>query len=340
MILDRDPEFRATITYYFIQELGHPPNDEQMAAYLLACRNGMTGPQIQQILHAEPEAVAYRARPKPLPLPSFTVSDREFISPGGQRLSLCGTDGFMDLRKFIDGGAAAVDAEFAESRELNFIVRRVFCMGAASQNQVMDLWPQRVADYLPTLRAYVQYANIKGIIPLLTVRVDAQVVMPNEDEQNALWDQFPGTLAGLRYLLSAGNEHQKNGFDPDRVHALPAGVIWSRGSGLSDQKTAPHGAPAAEFHQRRDNPKSILDAVASWANMRFEVPGYEHALLWMDEPKKFDDSTTVDEAFQFGRLYATFWALAVFHNFFGQRGLPMDTATRDRATAFERGMRL
>ncbi len=331
LITDRDPEFLATITTMYSEELGRAPDPSGLAAWLDQCRQGMTGEQLRTALHDSPEGVAYRARPPAPTVPPLLVRGPDFVDPTGARLSLSGCDGFLDYRLWLDGGPDALDPFMRESREIGFVVRRVFLQGAKSQNQVMDLWPSREPQWASQLRPFVAYENAHGIIPLLTLCVDNQVVGSN---LQALWRLLHEQLVGLSYLASWGNELNKNGANPDECPTPPPGVIWSRGSRTQDEFYAPNGATATEFHPVRGIERTQMDAVASVFYMR----AHDCGMLWMDEGYPFDAHDDPAFAWALGRDYGTRWALAVFHNRQGQRGHLLLPGTRACAEAWVRGM--
>lgn len=272
--------------------------------------------------------------PQPDPLPLRLSSDgRDFVDASGRRLSLPGCDGFLDYRIWLDQGPDGLDPFLREATEIGFRVRRVFLQGDASQNNVLTLWPEREPRWRSQLRPFVSYQNAHGLIPLLTLCVDNQVVGSNLP---ALWTVMHEELAGLQYLASWGNELNKNGGDPAQCPVPPPGVFWSRGSLTQDKFAPPNGATAAEFHPVRHFDRTLMDAVASAVFMRQNGCN----MLWMDEGIPFDDGSDPFEAWQFGRVYSTLWAVAIFHNRQGQRGQLLKPGTRTCAEAWVRGMRI
>lgn len=338
MIIGRDAEFTATINWFFQQELGHPPSVDQLHAFLDACRHGLTGEQIQDILHKEPEAVAYRTQPTPPSAPHLEIRGQDFVTATGERQVFNGVDAFCAFRQFLDG----VDLEpwFVESRDLAFNLWRVFLMGSVKQNGVLGLGPAD-GGYWDRLRPFADLLNAKGIVLLATVFVDAQDVMRGVQDKNDHWMRVAGALRGSATLLSGGNEYHKNGFDPGEL--TDPGMLWSRGSDLGDAAPyRPYGS-FAEFHPRRDLPAALMDTVAS--------PVFIHGVnnltspLIIDEPPKFGTNGSGPvyadpfTAYRFARHYATECGAAVFHNYFSQRGQLMDAPTRACAAAWSKGMR-
>lgn len=338
MISGRDAEFTATITFFFQQELGHPPSADQLHAFLDACRHGLTGAQIQDILHKEPEAVAYRTQPTPPSAPHLEIRGQDFVTATGERQVFNGVDAFCAFRQFLDG----VDLEpwFVESRDLGFTLWRVFLMGSKAQNNVLQLSPN-VDYHAGQLRPFADLLNAHGIVLLATVFVDAQDIMPSARDRVTHWQRVADVLRGSATLLSGGNEYHKNGFDP--VELSDPGMLWSRGSDLGDAAPyRPYGS-FAEFHPRRDLPAALMDTVAS--------PVFIHGVnnltspLIIDEPPKFGTNGSGPAyadpflAYRFARHYATECGGAVFHNYFSQRGQLMDAPTRACAAAWSKGMR-
>jgi len=226
---------------------------------------------------------------------------------------------------------------FAESRDFAFNLWRVFLQGSVTQNGVLELRPQSVPDYYARLQAFAHIINSQGIALLATVFVDNQDVGQDYGHFARVCEALRGTAT----LISGGNEWHKNGFDPGRLG--DPGMLWSRGSDLGDAAPFRPYASFAEFHPRRDFPKSLDDSVASATFIR--ASGLTGPLL-IDEPAKFGTNGSAPiyadpfTAYRFARHYSTECGGAVFHNWFGQRGLLMDGPTRECAAAWSRGMRL
>ena len=275
----------------------------------------------------------------------FKVVGPNFLDPAtNQRIAYCLCDCFPAYRFWLDGRRAELEALAAESLALGFQGWRIFGMGAISQNFVMDLWPQNEPAFYSEQRPFAQWMASKGLIGLWTVNVDAQVVMPDHGRRIANFQQTVENFRNGNQLISYGNEHNKNGFDPNEAPDPGPGIVWSRGSGLSDQATPANGATAAEFHQRRDIPKTFDDSVASSTFLQY-AQGY--GMLWMDEPLGAAETPTPGKrtsdpfvCWQLARDYATFWALGCFHSDAGQRGQLLGPTQRACADAWVRGMEL
>lgn len=281
--------------------------------------------------------------PAAVSLTPITARATDLVDASGARIVLKGTDQFLALRQFKDGGPQALQGAIQESQALGFDTWRVFGMGSKAQNQVMDLRPSE-AGYYEALRPFSDFVNAQGIRLLFTVFVDAQDVMPDAARRAEHWRRVDAEI-GPNHLLSYGNERDKNGTRDDNPVALSR--LWSRGSWTQDPnpyQPLPKGASFAEFHPRRDLYRALLDSVASpvtiWSEFGVNVP------LLIDEPSKFGTNGSGSEyadpklAWKFARHYATECAGAVFHNYFGQRGLLMDGPTSVVAEAWQRGMKI
>jgi hypothetical protein len=339
-IQGRDQEFIATISILYHEELGREPDSDGLAAWLDQCRNGMTGDQLRQALHDSPEGVAYRTRPVVPPVPYLEVRGDEFVDAQGQRISLRGCDGFLDYRFWLDAREDKVEPIMQESIDLGFNCRRIFLAGDAIENQVFTIHPKTEENFYSQLSAFVAFENAHGIIPLLTVNVDMQRVMPDAGDRLRHWQTVNAWLRGkgLVYLMSGGNQWSKNGFNPwTDVDDPGPGVIWSRGSDVDDTKVAPRGATASELHSTRVSwDRSIMDAAASPINMRANGG----AMVWMTEGIPIDQNSDPFILWQLGRIYATCWALAIAHDRQGQRGLLRTGRIRESCAAFADGMRI
>ncbi len=262
---------------------------------------------------------------------------RYFVNAHGQRTMLVGQDAFMDFRLFLDGGEAALLPLFAEGQALGFNFRRVFFMGAKSQNTIMDLHPHE-AGYYDAVRPSVDLANAHGFIVLATIGVDNQVIGMGYDH----WSQMADRLRGSATIYSGGNEASKNGFDRAKVPD-PQMPWWSRGSGQGNELPAVP-ATTMEFHPIRQMPTALRDTVASPTEI-YDVQHFPEVPLIIDEPPRFGtDGSGVeyldpDLAWRFARHYATECAAAVFHARAGQTGVLMDAVTRACAEAWVLGMR-
>jgi hypothetical protein len=334
-ITGRDDEFRGTITAIYQQELGRDPEPSGMVAWLNACRDGITGDQMRQMIHASPEAVAYRDRPQPPPtpsLPDLSVSGIDFVA-NGERVVLKGTDQFLALRMMLDG--QDLTPLIQESQELGFDMWRVFATGSRAQNGSLELKPTE-PNYYDALGLLAVNLWDKGIRLLLCAHVDNQDVKAPADH----WLRCADELRPYGGLLSGGNEWSKNGFDPAAL-AVPAGILWSRGSDVEDRLPVAGVGSFMEFHPRRLWPTIMLDSVASVVEI------YKHrplVPLVIDEPARMgtDGSGPMyadpRNCWRFARHYATEAAGAVFHSRAGQRGQVMDATTRACAEAWQRGM--
>lgn len=337
-ILDRDDEFRDTVTILFKRNFGHNPDADQLLAGVIACRNGITGEELDALYASYPEAIAYHTKPV---LPTLHIVGHNFVDEQGKRYLLKGTDQFCAYHQFRDGGEEALKPLIDESNRLEFNMWRVFLMGDKSRNNILDLRPDE--GFYSKLKPFADYLNKNGIILLATVFVDAQGIIPDVIGQKGHWRQVASELYGSVTLLSGGNEWKKNGFDPGDL--TDPQMFWSRGSDLGDESPYRPYADFAEFHPRRDLPKAEDDTVAS-PNFIYYNEGLQGPLI-IDEPIGFAEenvpgrrSNDPELAWRFGRLLSTKCAGAVFHNDCGMRGQLMTPRIEECAIAWQRGMRV
>jgi len=326
-ITGRDDEFRATITILYQQELGRDPDPDGMASWLNHARYGMTGDGIRAALHDSPEGVAYRARPPAPPAPPppsvkyLHTIGRHFYDQHNDRVVIAGLDQFRAYDRYLLGDGLLTLIQ--ESRDLGAWSWRVFLMA----DSFMQLGPLRPGFY-DNLRPFVQYLNDAGIVPLLVLLADAQIVLPKTMDQRSHAEAVYDAVKGTSCLLSVANEYGKNGVDvsaftrPPWSTAVPVqmseGLVWSRGSNLSDQPPPQPYGTFAEFHPRRDMPAMLYDTVAS--------PGYLYSNgltvpLVCDEPIGFGmkpgRSNDPDLARRLASLYAIEWDGLYFHSDYG-----------------------
>jgi hypothetical protein len=277
--------------------------------------------------------------PLPPPVPHLEVRGNDFVDRNGRRTVLCGCDGFDDYRFWLDAREDKVGPFLEESQKIKAVVRRVFLMGDAIENNVFTIHPLEEPNFHEQLVPFVAFENAHGCIPLLTVNADAQRAMPDAHDRLRHWQRIAATLrqSGLAYLLSAGNEHDKNGYDPNADVDDPGpGVIWSRGSSLEDKQTPPRGAVASELHATRISfDRTLEDAVASPHNMR-AVSG--SGMCWMTEGIPVTQTTDPFLLWKYGRALSVEWALGILHDRQGQRGQLRTGAILESAIAFGEGM--
>lgn len=268
---------------------------------------------------------------------SGLATEGRYITVQGKRAPFVGVDAFLDFRMFLDG--RDLTAFFTEAVNLGFNGRRVWFMGAQSQNTVMQLDPREPAFY-GRVRAYVSAANAAGLIIFGDIYVDNQVIGMGYDHSARMADLVRGT----DFIFSGGNEASKNGFERVKV-PNPRMPLWTAGSeqqnGLPEVST---GASVMTFHGVRQWPTSIRDAVASPTEI-YDVKGFPNIPLIFDEMVKMgpDGSDRCDDpevCFRFGRHWGAEAAGAVFHNFRAQRGQLLTDADKRCADGFVRGMRL
>src|SRR5262245_15611216 len=138
-----------------------------------------------------------RAKP---PMPQLVIRGRDFIDmTTNERIVLNGCDQFCALRMFIEN--KPLDDLLDESVTLGFNVWRVFGQGSKQQNQIMDLQPASLPNYLTAVRDFATLLNKHGIIPLFTIFVDNQDVKSPVN----LFTDVAKALSATTALVSGGN---------------------------------------------------------------------------------------------------------------------------------------
>src|SRR5215831_11019198 len=286
--VDRLIEFLAgpgygTIRTISIEEIGRdcyvspsPTGDDSCGAQtLLMALQGKTGEEIRAYLHDSEEAAAWRSRPPEPPTPEPGPTPPDIVGPvpgppgapcrplhgdgvtirneANQRISLCGYDQFTAIRRILDG--ADIQPFIDESLSRGFNLWRVFAMASSQQNGYYTVSPSE-PGFDDALRQLLQRTSAVGIYTLLNVYADCQ----DMGFDLSVWHHLADVARPweVSTFLSGGNEWSKNYWDP---HALPAPGLqwWSRGSDVGDQPPPYPAGSFAEFHPRRDYPKSLDD---------------------------------------------------------------------------------
>ncbi len=264
------------------------------------------------------------------------------LSPSATpNIRLNGIDGFADYRYWLDGRNAELDELMAEAKDCGFNGRRVFMTGSKSQNNFLELSPFE-PRWEEQLKPFAEYIAGKGLILLATLGVDYQIVCPKESDQQHFWQVAGQAFQGIGTMLSGRNEGDKNGVPYSTVFPAMPGVFCLQGSMTQDLIPPTPQLNGNEFHQRRNYPNRETDAVASAISLRDQ--GYNQP-LFMTEAIPFAEggdgsgqSSDAALAWRLGRLYATEWQGAVFHNRFSQFNALMGPTTRSCAVSWSQGM--
>lgn len=259
------------------------------------------------------------------------IEGHNFVDASGQRVVLAAIDQFRAYDRYLAG--EDLQPLISESHELGAFAWRVFLMA----DSFMQLGPNRPL-YYERLAEFARFLNSNGIILNAVLLADAQIVLPDLNDQRAHARRVQMCLFGAHVLLSLVNEYGKNGVDPGEF-VQPGALLWSRGSNLSDQEPPKPYGSYVEFHPRRDIPKTIDDAVASSTYLR-------HTLgvtmpIYIDEPLGFAAvnepgrrSNDPELAALLAGLYALTTAGCCFHSSNGIQSVLLDAGTRRCADAW------
>jgi hypothetical protein len=267
LITDRDDEFRGTITALFNQELGHDPSDEQMLAYLTWARAGGTGEQMQQVLHDEPEALAYRARPKAPP--RLHVVGEDFWTLEGEPWTMAFVSSFRLFERFLRGEDVAPLLQ--EAREVGANGVRVFGAFDFGSPAVQRLYPlEHGPAYYDLLPAFFELLGGYGLYAQFTVFADTARSVPGVVQQQAHFLDVCEVLRDVpNVLLERVNENDAH---ENRVEAplpKPVGICSSFGSnGAGNDPPGPFW-DYADLHAERRG-----DFALSTTTVHFAINGY------------------------------------------------------------------
>jgi hypothetical protein len=225
-ITGRDEEFKQTITALYQRQLGRDPDPAGLAAWLAHLRNGMTGDELDQMLHDSGEAMTYRTKPKPKTLPRLKVEGLRFVTETGEPWIWAMTDGFRDYDRFLLG--EDIRPLLEESRALGANGRRVFGMA----DSFMHLYPFEHHDYYGRLPEFLALNGEYGQYVQFCVFADTQIILPHLTDQAAHYlavcDALQPCPNALIQLVNENSAH-RNGIDLRRFDQ-PHGLLASIGS--------------------------------------------------------------------------------------------------------------
>ena len=351
LITDRDPEFRETVKFYYRQELGvpregRPLSDGEIEGWVQHCREGWTGPQLQQAFYDSAEGVAWRNKPKTLP--RITTSGRDFIADG-QPIVTCGASNFLLFQRYLEGH----DIEPLLYPGFNSYRITLSMKYIPNLHGLKDLRPENYPGFFGHLGNFCDRLNVQGKYVESTILCDQQSDLLNttKDWQRGFVRDCVDVLREKTNasVVSLGNEFSKNGFDPNDFQK-PLGVVFSFGSALSDEAPPrPSDSDWREWHGRRDWPKVFLAAEDMW----FVREGIEAvngtfkqvrppAPARHNEPVGFGPEPNRSQDLELARVTAlasrAFGNDAVFHSSEGVASLPFSPITTACGNAFKKAM--
>lgn len=226
-------------------------------------------------------------------------------------------------------------------------VMRVFAMA----DSFMKLRPQAHSDFYTSVSALSDFANDFGFVLDWEALADAQIIMPDREDQRNHWRKMNDALQGRTALLSLGNEAGKNGFKPEDFARYPNGVLVSKGSHLGGDYPEPDEWDYTDYHTRRDGIKGLA---APARYLCFVVGGDDEATpKWkgLKNPcviKEWLGAAEVSEPgrrtakpanhYRTGFDMAAWGAGGCFHSDNGILGQPFERVTRACALAHFMGM--
>ena len=343
-ITGRDDEFRATISYYFRQELGREPNASEMAAYLTACQNGMTGAQIQTILHNEPEAVAYRARPPVPRTPRLHVEGLKFVTEDGKPWRMAFADSFRAYERFLHG--EDLRPHLQELADLGANGVRVFGAFDFGSPETQRLYPREHPDYFIRLPPFFALLRDFGFYAQWCAFADTQRSVPGASDQAKHWWRLCDVLTLIpNVLLQRVNEEHQHENRLDAVLSKPPLICSSYGSeGAGQDPPAPFWNYADLGSERHD------DFSLSSTTVHFSIFGYpgfvgtQRATV-VSEPPGFGEAKTGSRtndpvvAYQLGVGAGTWGAGGCAHSDCGVQSVMLTPIQRVCVAEFLRGVK-
>jgi len=278
MTTERDGEFTRTITFFFQKHLGHAPSAEQLAAYLVACENGMTGPEIDARLAAEPEAKAFAAKPAiaaTVAPERLHVEGVGFVTESGAPWTMAFISGFRDLDRFMDG--EDIEPLLTETVALGGNGRRVFGAYDFGSPQVQRLYPREHAAYYERLPEFCALYAKHGLWLEFVAFADTARSVPGQPAQVLHWVTVCDALRGCpNVLLERVNENDQHDNRVDAALAKPDGLCSSFGSnGGGQDPPGPYWDYSCLHSERRG------DFALSTTTVNFAIKG------WSEGTKSF-----------------------------------------------------
>lgn len=269
MILDRDDEFRGTITVLFNEELGHDPSIDQMGAYLTWARAGATGEQMRQRLHDEPEAVVFRSRPKTLP--RIHVEGLGFVDENGQPWIMAFVDSFRLYERFLRG--EDIRPVLQETKDVGANGVRVFGSFDFGSPDVQRLYPREHPDYYDRLPEFCELLTSYGLYVQFTVFADTQRSVPGVSAQRDHWARVCVQLRDEpNALLEAVNEWDAHQNAPSFLPAKPEDITASLGSNGGGSNPPVPAWDYADLHPER--PVDLPKLLQSTTTLAFAIHGF------------------------------------------------------------------
>lgn len=343
MITGRDDEFRSVITILFNEELGHDPSPEQMGAYLTWARDGGTGEQMRAVLHAEPEAIAYRNRVKSLP--RVRVEGLRFVTDDGKPWVMAFVSSFRLYERYLRG--EDIRPLLQEAIDVGANGVRVFGAFDFGSPDAQRLYPSEHPDYYERLPQFFGVLAEYGLYAQFTAFADTQRSVPGALGQMVHWLTLCNVLAGVsNVLLERVNEHDAHENRIDAFLPRPDGICASYGSnGQGSDPPAPFW-DYADLHSERRGDFALSSTTLHFAVHGYGTtfPGTQRATV-NSEPPGFSDTMqpgrrTNDPRIAFLMGLGCCWgAGGTAHSDCGVNSVPLTPTQRACVEEFLRGVR-
>jgi len=221
---------------------------------------------------------------EPLGHGRLRVSGDQFLDAAGDRWVWAGcTEMRLPARlSYGEGIAEILDQRQAAGARL---------LRSLAQVSWAEWGPHFRPDYWGDVRRYLDALGARGLYCEWVVFADTRLIMPDQGEQLAFWDQ---TLAVARdyplVVIELLNEdgHPTQAIDPRRF-SRPSGLLASHGSGLTDVQPVAPLWDFATYHARRTPPPPSAKPFNNYNPYEFH-PEWPHPVPYIpDEGVKPED---------------------------------------------------
>ncbi len=208
--------------------------------------------------------------------------------------------------------------------------------------------PAEIPDFWKWQREAAEYVASRGMGQEVSCMCDMQTPELAGIDQPSFFDMADQTLGDVVWILDAGNEYPKNGFDPSKLHAPTRNALGSRGSNVIDQFPFRPPWKVGMGHTNRDRGSRVTKMVWDWHTGDTGGNGTLDGLICLDEIIAFGEveqsgrtTSNPQRAFSYGsggRFYAAVGVVSLQRESIVDLSIPgpKGTACLD---AFVRGVR-
>lgn len=267
------------------------------------------------------------------------VEGKTFRDESGALWMWRGCTDFMAFARFLNG--EDIDRLLTERIQVGCRLLRVLGMAhhIPEDLRLPDFTPKTFGErYWSGLSAFADKLAGRGLRFEFVVFADAQLLMPRVADQRAHLARVASTLASKWNVVGElANEWPKNGVDPGRFEK-PAGLLWSRGSGLGEQRPfVPVWDWVGHHGDRGDH--WFADETARDIRDGLGVPVIQDEPVGAGEAAEPGRRDNVPDRFRWAGALWAFSGGATFHSAAGIASEPYGPVQKTSAVAFFEGLR-